>query len=250
MMGPKSIADFAHTEYCTSLSPSVRHRRDISTFLNLKYLMIFWKHIIQADHLIIWTTGTSLITWIIRTAGTFWTTWTTLAIMNTLTALTTWPPWPLWPSWVLRSPDHPDHLDHLRHMDHLDHPDPFQLLEYQWREDKFDNIPTVQYTYQMSARAPLQFITEVTSMSLAAKLFHFENCDLEIRVWVCVRGHDISSLFLELHNTTQHKGDVHAFCLSTQHISYLLGQMIFSDGMSLQSIWTGIFLQRCIFSAM
>ena len=89
-------------------------------------------------------------------------------------------------------------------------------------------------------------------MSLAAKLVHFEDCDLEIGVRVCVCGDMTSarSLFLELHNTTQHKGGVHAFCLSTQHISYLLGQMIFSDGMFLKSIRRGIFLQQCIFSAM
>ena len=78
------IADSAH----------VSHRRDISTFLN--YLMIKCKKTIYflkayhpgrpllvPDHLTIWT---SLITWIIGTAGTVWTT---LAIMNTLTALIT-----------------------------------------------------------------------------------------------------------------------------------------------------------------
>ena len=48
-------------------------------------------------------------------------------------------------------------------------------------------------------------MTEATSMSLAAKLVHFEDCDLEIGVRVCVCGDMTSarSLFLELHNTTQ-----------------------------------------------
>ena len=42
-------------------------------------------------------------------------------------------------------------------------------------------------------------------MSLAAKHVHFEDCDLEIGVRVCVCGDMTSarSLFLELHNTTQ-----------------------------------------------
>ena len=56
---------------------------------------------------------------------------------------------------------------------------------------------------------------------------------LKIATWrqvcECVCGDMTSarSLFLELHNTTQHKGGVHAFCLSTQHLSYPLGQMLF-----------------------
>ena len=41
-------------------------------------------------------------------------------------------------------------------------------------------------------------------MSLAAKHVHFEDCDLEIGVWVCVRGHDISTQLISgaaQHNT-------------------------------------------------
>ena len=63
-------------------------------------------------------------------------------------------------------------------------------------EERFDK-PTA------SARR-FHFMTEATSMSLAAKLVHFEDCALEIGVWVCVRGHDISTQLISgaaQHNT-------------------------------------------------